>query len=40
VGEMRNAHVILVGMPEENETTLTTLEDIDGRITLQWIVER
>jgi hypothetical protein len=32
---MRNAYVILVGMPEENETTL---QDIDG-ITLKWILE-
>jgi hypothetical protein len=34
---MRNAYVILVGMPEENETTL---HDIDGGITLKWIVEK
>jgi hypothetical protein len=34
-GERRNAYRILVGNPERKEDL-----DIDGRITLKWILER
>jgi hypothetical protein len=35
IGEMRHAHTILVGKPEEERDHLGNVS-IDGRITLKW----